>query len=327
MMKNSTHIRLAGPVILASLLFTGCVPEPTPSFTADQTTIDEGGQVQFTDQSTNHPSAWLWSFAGGNPSSSRDQNPAVTYAKAGQYAVSLEVRNRGGANLITRNNYITVLAPTTNLTFRNKTYTDIQITLGGVAKTISSGGDVTYNDIEGESVSFYAETSGTTAQGDVLGVELYWSFDVDLNGGTTVQDLNVGTDYFFLYITNKGTHVLSPLQIDDGSAEFFTEEVSVPADEVKYQIGYYHAWDQTQVRAYYEDDPENYTYWNHNEHFFFPNTMNQNVSLSNQFKKAVAAEPGRHPGNIQSGDLLPAGDDTPPAVPREGDVQYFASEK
>ena len=228
MMKNSTHIRLAGPVILASLLFTGCVPEPTPSFTADQTTIDEGGQVQFTDQSTNHPSAWLWSFAGGNPSSSRDQNPAVTYAKAGQYAVSLEVRNRGGANLITRNNYITVLAPTTNLTFRNKTYTDIQITLGGVAKTISSGGDVTYNDIEGESVSFYAETSGTTAQGDVLGVELYWSFDVDLNGGTTVQDLNVGTDYFFLYITNKGTHVLSPLQIDDGSAEFLPRRCRFP---------------------------------------------------------------------------------------------------
>ncbi|HER08122.1 MAG TPA: PKD domain-containing protein [Bacteroides sp.] len=326
-MKKLTHIRLFVPAVLLIYAFTGCVSEPVPSFTADQTTITEGGTVQFTDQSTNNPATWLWNFEGATPSASKEQNPLVSYAREGEYSVSLEVRNRGGSNLITKHNYITVKAPTTDLIFRNKTYTEVLITLGGIEKNIPAGQEVTYHEVVGKSVTFNAETSGTTAEGSILGVELGWSFSIELNGGVVTQDLNVGTDFFFLYITNNGTHVLSPLEINDGSAEIHTENVSVPADGVKYQIGYYHAWEETQVRGYYEDDPEYCTYWNHNEHFFFPNSINQCVNLSNSFKKSAWTGAVRSTGGVEAGHLLPAGPYMPEAVPVEGVIQYFAKRR
>jgi len=46
--------------------------------------------VQFTDQSQN-ASTWLWTFPGGNPATSTDQNPSVTYTTSGKYDVTLVV--------------------------------------------------------------------------------------------------------------------------------------------------------------------------------------------------------------------------------------------
>ncbi len=63
--------------------------------------------VQFTDLSTNGPTAWTWSFGdGGN---STFQNPSNTYQGPGVYTVSLTARNQSGGNLMTKVNYITVL--------------------------------------------------------------------------------------------------------------------------------------------------------------------------------------------------------------------------
>lgn len=83
---------------------------PVANFTANTTSITEGGSVQFTDQSTNNPTSWAWSFAGGTPASSSAQNPSVTYATAGTYTVSLTATNSAGSNTMTKTNYITVAA-------------------------------------------------------------------------------------------------------------------------------------------------------------------------------------------------------------------------
>ena len=92
----------------------GTVYPPVANFTANDTTISEGNSVSFTDQSTNNPTSWSWTFEGGTPSSSTSQNPTVTYNNAGTYDVSLTATNSAGSDGETKTNYITVSeAPTT----------------------------------------------------------------------------------------------------------------------------------------------------------------------------------------------------------------------
>jgi len=87
-------------------------PTPTPisSFTATPTNGTAPLTIQFTDTSTNSPTAWSWTFGDGNTSA--EQNPAHTYALAGNYTLSLTAANAGGSNMTTRTNYITVQPPT-----------------------------------------------------------------------------------------------------------------------------------------------------------------------------------------------------------------------
>lgn len=84
-------------------------PAPiVPDFTADVTEIIEGEQVHFTDLSTQDPTAWSWSFPGGTPSTSTEQNPTVRYNTPGTYSVSLTVSNDNCEISKTINNMIIV---------------------------------------------------------------------------------------------------------------------------------------------------------------------------------------------------------------------------
>jgi PKD repeat protein len=93
-------------------VYGGTVAEPpVADFSANATTIGTGGTVQFTDLSTNNPTAWSWTFDGGTPSSSNAQHPAITYHTAGTYTVSLTATNSVGSDTETKTAYITVIDP------------------------------------------------------------------------------------------------------------------------------------------------------------------------------------------------------------------------
>ncbi len=64
------------------------------------------GSVQFRDNSTFQPTAWLWNFGDGQTST--QQNPIHQYQNAGTYTVKLKVSNLNGADSLTQNNFITV---------------------------------------------------------------------------------------------------------------------------------------------------------------------------------------------------------------------------
>ncbi|MDW8287070.1 MAG: PKD domain-containing protein, partial [Flammeovirgaceae bacterium] len=81
---------------------------PVANFTANRTTITENQTVQFSDLSTNQPTTWQWTFAGGTPPTSTQKNPLITYTSAGTYAVTLTVSNTGGSDTKTVIGYITV---------------------------------------------------------------------------------------------------------------------------------------------------------------------------------------------------------------------------
>ncbi len=81
---------------------------PVAAFTANKTSVCAGGSVNFTDESTNSPTSWAWTFAGGNPSTSTSQNPSVTYSSSGTYNVTLTASNGSGSNSLTKTGYIMV---------------------------------------------------------------------------------------------------------------------------------------------------------------------------------------------------------------------------
>lgn len=78
------------------------------NFDSDLTEICETGQVQFWDNSTGNIVSWSWSFEGGDPATSTEQNPIVTYNSAGNYGVELVVSNGTTTNTMGILNYITV---------------------------------------------------------------------------------------------------------------------------------------------------------------------------------------------------------------------------
>ncbi len=82
---------------------------PTANFAVDKQLVLLGGQISFTDLSTNFPNAWNWTFEGGNPNSSTLRNPKIKYEAPGIYTVSLTATNSLGPSIpLERIGFITV---------------------------------------------------------------------------------------------------------------------------------------------------------------------------------------------------------------------------
>ncbi len=87
-------------------------PAPVANFEGTPRKIKEGETVTFKDLSTNNPTAWLWGFDGGTPALSTEQNPTVTFPKAGHYTVRLTATNATGSDTKVEENYIEVIVDT-----------------------------------------------------------------------------------------------------------------------------------------------------------------------------------------------------------------------
>ena len=82
-----------------------------PDFNADITNVSPGGSVNFTDNTWGaNLVSWEWTFEGGEPATSNDQNPTgITYNHIGTYDVTLTVTNgEGQTETLIKNDYIIV---------------------------------------------------------------------------------------------------------------------------------------------------------------------------------------------------------------------------
>jgi len=81
---------------------------PVVGFDADVSSNCAPVSISFRDKSLGFPTEWLWTFPGGEPSTSIQPNPTITYNTQGFYDVILEVTNSTGTNIDTFEAYVSV---------------------------------------------------------------------------------------------------------------------------------------------------------------------------------------------------------------------------
>ena len=79
---------------------------PVANFAADET-LSCSGTINFTDQSQNVPTSWIWNFGDGSTPLTTS-SPIHTYTANGTYSVSLKATNANGNNTLVKTNYIAV---------------------------------------------------------------------------------------------------------------------------------------------------------------------------------------------------------------------------
>ncbi|RPH29034.1 MAG: PKD domain-containing protein [Bacteroidales bacterium] len=162
---------------------------PTANFSASETSISAGQSITFSDLSTNRPTSWSWSFAGGTPATSTKKNPVVTYTTVGTYDVSLTTTNDGGSNTKTIAGYITVNAPITPIADFSASET-----------TIPLGQSITFTDLSSNYPTSWS-----------------WSF-VDGTPETSTEQNPVITYY------TTGTHAVTLTAANAGGSDTKTTE-------------------------------------------------------------------------------------------------------
>lgn len=148
----------------------------TASFTSGVPSICRGASVQFTDNSVGNPApnSWSWSFPGGTPSSSTQQNPSITYNTNGTFPVSLTVGNGVTTQTVTLTNYITVTSVTPSISITG----DNTVCAGSTATFVAAGDNLglpiyTWK-VNGNSAGVNAATfsSNTLPDGAVISAEV-----------------------------------------------------------------------------------------------------------------------------------------------------------
>ena len=125
---------------------------PVADFVASETEVYMGATVTFTDLTENIPTSWEWTFEGGTPATSTEQNPSVTYDEPGEYTVTLVATNAYGSDTETKTGYITVLYP--DITMSNETV----YACAGTYK--DPGGDENYENNLSYTQTIYPSTEG-----------------------------------------------------------------------------------------------------------------------------------------------------------------------
>lgn len=125
----------------ASIVVQGAIPDI--DFTLENNEGCAPLTVSFF-STTENADALLWSFPGGNPATSTEVNPVVTYSTPGIYNVSLSATNAFGTNSVTMQDAVTIYAATAasfdySLNGTTATFNNTSAGETGVVWTFSDG--------------------------------------------------------------------------------------------------------------------------------------------------------------------------------------------
>ncbi|AAZ28315.1 basic secretory protein-like protein [Colwellia psychrerythraea] len=88
----------AGIFQLAEIELTVVADAPLVDFASNISRAEIGENVQFWDRSLANPTGWQWTFEDGEPATSTNRNPAVTFTSLGAKSVTLVASNDKGSN-------------------------------------------------------------------------------------------------------------------------------------------------------------------------------------------------------------------------------------
>lgn len=173
--ENPSYVGELGAGRIDALAAMNCVGTtlnwaPEADFSANPLFILEGQSVNFVDESIYNPTDWNWTFTGGNPATFNGQNPpAIEYATAGSYEVSLEVTNANGTDTETKTAYITVNPLSGCDTVSNVLPADQIFTYS------YNGGNGYINGHNGLDIDEWAEKFTNLGPTNVMGAEFYFT--------------------------------------------------------------------------------------------------------------------------------------------------------
>jgi len=171
---------------------------PVANFVGNPTTVNVGGTVAFTDQSTNTPTSWAWSITPAtgwtySVGSATSQNPSVNFTVAGQYTISLTATNTTGSDNETKNNYITVTLTTNPCTGASTTCDEFiqNVSLNAINNTTACTNYASYaasaTVVQGQAYTVAIvpqitnQAVGSAYQNDEIAVWIDWNDDLDFN--------------------------------------------------------------------------------------------------------------------------------------------------
>lgn len=165
----------------------------------------------------------------------------------------------------------------TTITFANKSFLPIDITFNGETKVIPYNSNATFTGKAGNRATGTASCVNKTVQGDQIGLKMSWNLDATFPAsGNSTTNLNVGTDYFFLQLTNKSGTQINKLLVNYGLQSQTQDNIVIPADSKLYNIGYYRAYNNSNVRA---ENTSTNSFWSWAT-LSLPFTLNQSKSLT-----------------------------------------------
>lgn len=168
-----------------------------------------GGLVNFTDQSTNSPTQWAWTFGDGGTSNA--QNPNHVYAANNTYNVCLTATNTAGSNQVCKNVTVTGISASNNAPLA---VNDTVTVTGGSSQIIHVAG----NDVDPDN--------------DNLCMTAVWGspYATEYIGGSCDMILYEpdssfsGNDTCYYSVCDDGTPVLC----DTGMVVFTVNELNLP---------------------------------------------------------------------------------------------------
>jgi len=89
-------------------IIASCVPPLAADFSAEPNPGCVNGMITYTDETVGNPTSWDWTFEGGDPPTSTEQNPVVTYDTEGDWDVTLSVSDGTNSNSQTAEEYLTI---------------------------------------------------------------------------------------------------------------------------------------------------------------------------------------------------------------------------
>jgi len=156
-------------------------------FSASTTEVNIGGSVNFSDNSFGEIASWSWTFDGGTPATSNEQNPTVTYNEAGYFDVTLTITDAdGNSETKTRNDYIHVAQAYNMQNGTVETCDALFFDDGGPGNSYTSNKDYT--------LTFKPATSGNFIQVTFteFSTESNWDFLYVYDGPTVQPDTQIG---------------------------------------------------------------------------------------------------------------------------------------
>lgn len=139
---------------------------PSSSFTVAASACS-GQSVTFTDVSVNSPTSWSWSVtpsAGVTMNTATSQNPAITFASAGTYTVSMQASNVNGPGGVSSKTISIIATPTISFTG-----SAVQTICAGNSATFAVSGASSYNWSSGALTSTVSVSPASSTNYNVTG--------------------------------------------------------------------------------------------------------------------------------------------------------------